>query len=540
MYSYLRAALIGLFMVCTLPAEAQLVDQMLSVQAATTSVGKLSDKTTITRTHEQDIWSSRTFAVTSSEVCNAKNPTSIGIANGGTGVTNVEVVNAKGEIAITWEFGQGIPASSFPYSTFEVDLANTSSLPEIILGAVFTLSTNVTDITIGYPGIRVRSSGSSSQKTIPFKFRAAAPSLLEDRSTAIRSITLRFVPRSACDSTFAIQSVRLSPHSGNKNKSKSKARSAPSGTGGPDPVSTAVAVATAKPNPCEADPTVGDQIQECQDRHERSAAECATWKCDCQPSADGKSFHITSSTTTLDETIGKACTSFICGPGQGRCTEFAECIPSQFYGYDNEFIGASADGLVFRGGHNNPMEMSCFNVKQLPHGRQLCSMTIKQFEEAFLASMMPGAPCELGPRSMGVCDHTGLCVPDLTGDSFCKEKDNCTVCSPAGVSPKRICWNKKCSTEEDAAREICIAEVSQSSNQFCKPCVVTVARNSAGSCGTTMIRTNTPDRRSGIKVSMDTTRCLQRGLEGVCRAGGCDLSNAVPTPAPVAAGTPAK
>jgi hypothetical protein len=537
MLVHLRAVLIGLIIFYASPLQAQLVDQMLSVQAATTSIGKLSDSTTLTKGHEQDAWSSRTFTAKASEVCEPGRPSSIGIANGGTGITDVDVRNAKGEVSITWVFGGGISASNFPYSSFEVDIVNSSTIPEIVVGAVFTLSTDVTDITVGYSGVRVPSSLSSVGKTVPFKFRAASPALFKRSSTIIRSATLRVVPKSGCDSALALQLARFAPRNGAVIKRKEKPRGGGSGRNVAGPGGTAIPTETAKPNPCEENASVAEEIRRCEEDANRRASNCATWECHCFPTLDGRSYSITASTASASDaqTVGKACLNTICGGVPSRCTDWAECIPEQFLDFNNPFIGVSADGVTFRGS-NNPLDPECFNLKLFPNSRQLCTMSIEQVEQAFLASMMPGAPCELAPGTVGACDNTGVCVPDISAAYFCKDKVDCTPCGAAG----HLCRKGACLSLAEAQRQLCESTgFPKGGHGICSPCFAMFSLNADGSCGTGVIA---PDKKRG--VSMEGASCTRlnenhTAVKGECRAGVCDLYHAVPTATPTPGGTPA-
>jgi hypothetical protein len=536
MQSFIRIASLLVTVLCAIPVQAQRLDQMLSVQAATTSVGRNADSTTLAAAQGQGLWSSRTFAAKASQSCVAGSPSAVGLASGGTGITNVDIRNAKGEVSITWNFGKGIPAARLPFSAFEVDVVNTSQVAEIAVRTVAILSTNVTDITIGYPGVRVDRKISPHGKVVPFRFENASPALLNHPSTVIRSLTLRLSSPVTCDTSFAVQSARFIPRTADKSKSRSSgkaSRASANGDDGPPVEGTAVVVKTPAPNPCEEDPTVPDQIRACEERHNFIAAECASWKCTCSLAPDKKSYYISASTgwsgSSSSDPTGKTCTNNVCGGIPGKCSDFGECVPAQFYGYDNPSISVGAEGVSYR--LNDPqttMDSDCFDERKQPQATQLCSMTIAQVEESFLASMTVGAPCEISPGKSGVCSNFGQCVPDVNATYFCRDQVDCTPCGAKG----NLCWRRECLSLQEASRKLCEdTSIIGGGRGVCSPCFAMFKINSDGECGTGLMA---PDMRG---VSMDGASCIRyRGtdtLRGQCLNGQC-APRPQASPSPVA------
>lgn len=534
MESFIRTALLIVMSLCALPAHAQLLDQMLTVQAATTSAGRNSDSSTIAAEQGQGLWSSRTLAAKASQSCVGGTPSVVGIANAGTGITNVDIRNAKGEVSITWKFGMGIPAARFPYSAFEFNLVNTSRSEEVAVRVVATLATNRTDITIGYPGVRVSRSLSPQGKSVPVAFEDAAPQLLKHPATVIRSLTLRLSSPSECDASFAVQLARAASRTLDKSKSRGngKARRASSNVeDGPPAEGTVAVTATPAPNPCDEDPTVPEQIRACEEKRNFIAAECASWQCRCVPSPDKKSYFISSSSgwSGSDDKTGKTCTNNLCGGIQGKCSDFGECIPAQFYGYNNPSISVGAEGISYR--LNDPqtnLDTDCFDEKKHPQGRQLCDMTIAQVEELFLATMKVGWPCELSNGKTGVCTNTGQCVPDVNATYFCRDQVDCTPCGAKG----NICWRRECLSLKEASRKLCEdTHIIGGGRGVCSPCFAMFKINSDGECGTGLLA---PDKRG---VSMDGASCERfRGKEifkGQCQSGQC-VTQPVASPSPSA------
>lgn len=538
MLQCIRAAIIAALSLFALPAGAQLIDPMLSVQAATTSVGRAVDSTTIAAQEGQGFWSTRTFTAKNMQTCAPGSTSAVGIANGGMGITNVEIRNARGEVRITWNFGQGIPAGRFPYSGFEVDLVNTSQVTEVALDTVAVLSTNVTDITIGYPGVGLARKLSPKGKTFPFKFYNSAPSILKDSSTVIRSLTLRLSAPSVCDASFSVQLARLVPQMGGKSKSTGIAKGGRSSirneASAPYPQETAVATQRPPTNPCDEDPTVPDQIRECEEKRNFVASQCASWKCQCISKPDKSGYFISSSTAwSGSSSKGKTCTNNVCGGIEGRCSDWGECIPTQFDGYENPFIDITAEGISFRLS-DNQISSDCFDENKQPRGPQLCTMTSKQVEDLFLSTMKVGAPCELTPVKMGVCDNYGQCVPDVTADHYCDDQVDCAPCGSKG----KICWKKKCRTLEEAARLLCESTgLSYGGRGVCSQCYGMFKIHPDGTCGTGLLA---PDSRG---VSMDGASCTRyqdkRVLKGMCRDGQC-IPGGSPTapPGPTPGRTP--
>lgn len=529
---FFRSALFAIALLWALPARAQLLDQMLTVQAATTSAGKGSDSSTVRAQSAQELWSARTFAVSTSKSCVAEGRSAIGIANSGTGITNIEISNARGEARITWSFGSGIPAARFPYSAFEVTLVNTSRVADSKVAIAAVLTTNVTDLRIGYPGVRVDRKLSPAGKVVTFTFDSASPSLLKHPATIIRSLTLRLSSPTTCDASFAVHSARLVSLPTEKSKPKRGGTADRVPTEENDPFgrqssSSASSSSSTPPttNPCDADPTVPDQIKRCEDEHHFVTSGCSKWECSCLPSADNKSYFIVGASAGWDngseEMDGKTCTNNVCGGVPGTCSESGECIPSQFYGYNNPSISIGAEGISFwtrRSGTDLTRE--CFDRRQHPSGKQLCDMTVAQVEQMFLASMKVGAPCPLSGDKIGICSNTGQCVPDASGAYVCKNKVDCSPCGQSG----NICWKKECISRQDASRKLCeTTHLRGGGFGICTQCYAMLKLNPDGVCGTGVLA---PDPRG---VSMDGATCSRyqsnQLLKGQCADGQCVLQS---------------
>lgn len=528
MRSFFQSFLLAVTTFCALPAQAQILDQMLTVQAATTSVGRSIDSTTTTSRPGRELWRARSFSATTSQSCAAGKPAGVGIASGGGGITNIDVRNSKGEVSITWSFGAGIPAAAFPYRAFEVNLVNTSQEAEISVRTVAVLSTNLTAITIGYPGVRVDRKLSPKGRIVPFKFESAAPELLRSPSTVIRSLTLRLSSPAACDTSFAIQAARFVPQTVDKSKRKtSEQKSRVSPLAGDSLSSQGSSTSSNGPikNPCEEDPTVPAQIRECEETRNLFAGECMKWECSCVPERDNKSYFISSSNVLTDGDSdlppGAPCTNKVCGGIPGKCSNYGECLPSQFADYYNHSINIEYDGIGFR--RDDPqtsVATDCFDHKKFPEGAQLCNMTVPQVEALFLASMKVGARCRLDGGKTGVCSHQGQCVLDVNSASYCKDRDDCAPCGQTG----NICWKSECLSRQDASRKLCESTHTRDGGKgICGQCFARLDVNSVGTCGTGV---RAPDARG---VNMDGASCSRyqdgRAMKGQCQAGSCVLTS---------------
>ncbi len=520
MQCFLRTALFVAASICAFPIQAQPLDPMVAVQAATTSAGKGADSTTTISKPGQGLWSSRTFLARTAQACVVGKPSAMGIASAGTGATTIDIRNARGEVSITWNFGSGIPASRFPYSALQVALVNSSGAPDIYVGAVAVLSTNVTPITIGHRGVRVDRNLSPGGRIVPFKFESASPPLFKNPSIIIRSLTLRLSSPATCDTSFTIHSVRLVPRAINKSKSKGSNNTAgviPDEGETSSPRSASFSSNDSSSNPCDEDPTVPAQVKKCEDDHNFIAAECAKWECSCVPSRDRKSYDISASTawSSSDSEVktGKTCTNNLCGGVPGKC-DFGDCIPAQFYGYSNPSIAVGVDGVSYKlGDSQTELSWECFDGKNRAKGSQLCDMTVAQVEEQFLASMKVGAPCELSPGKKGVCSNFGQCVPDVNSTYYCKDKIDCTKCGKAG----NLCWKGECLSLEERSRKLCEAtHIRGGGVGVCSPCYATFDEKPGVGCGTGV---QAPHLRG---VNMDGATCSRPGLkQGTCSGGQC-------------------
>jgi hypothetical protein len=524
MHRFLKPLVFAFCCLCALPARADFLDEMLSTQVATTATGKAVDSTTIPAPQGKGTWSSRTFTADGTSRCSSGKAPSVGIASAGTGIANVEVKNSRGQVTITWRFGNGILMSEFPYAGVAFDLVNTSSNPEIKVRTVATLATASRGFTLGYPGVRVAQKLSPIGKTVPFNFQKSSPMLFSDPTVIVRSITLTLSAPSTCDTSFGIQNVTWLPRSGVRAKVPPKS----SGRGKNKNVSfSSSSTSSSEPpstNPCDEDPEVPEKIRQCEEKRNSIASGCAEWKCECSPSLDRKTYYINASSylSGRDQT-GNSCSNNTCGGGAGRCTDFGECIPAQFFGYDNPSISIDADGVSFRQGKpETRMNMDCIDVSKLPRGTTMCDMTIAQVEAMVLNSITVGAQCELSPEKKGVCSNTAQCIPDVTSDTYCGDQKECAPCGTPGSG--NICRGGKCLTIQEATRKLCEATAVQGGygGGICSQCYAMFKLNADGACGTGLLA---PDRRG---VSMDGAACYRRGISrGLCRSGAC-----VPTTPP--------
>jgi hypothetical protein len=520
MQSLFRTAFLVVASFFAFPVQAQLLDQMVAVQAATTSAGKGADSTTKISKPGQALWSSRTFSAKTSQSCVVGKPSAVGIANGGAGTTTIDMRNAKGEVSITWNFGSGIPASRFPYSALQVALVNSSGAPDIYVGAVAVLSTNVTPITIGHRGVRVDRNLSPGGRIVPFKFESVSPALFKNPSIIIRSLTLRLLSPAACDTSFTIHSARFVPRTIDKSKSKDSDKvagvSTQEGETSSDQSSSSSSGAPSA-NPCNDDPEVARQVQKCEDDHNRRAGGCAKWECSCLPTRDRKGYDISAIAVSGYEP-GQTCTNNLCDEAPGKC-DFGDCIPPQFYGYSNPSITIGVDGVSYQlGDPQTDVSWQCFDGKNRAKESQLCDMTVAQVEEQFLASMKVGAPCEISPGKKGECSNLGQCVPpDVNSTYYCKDKVDCTKCK-AG----KLCWQGECLSLQERSRKLCEAtHIRGGGVGVCSPCYATFDEKPGESCGTGV---QAPHRRG---FNMDGATCSRPGLkQGTCSGGQCVAAGA--------------
>lgn len=523
MHTFLKPLIVALCCICALPARADLLDPMLSTQVATTATGKAVDSTTITAPRGKSPWSSRTFTADGTSGCSSGTAPSVGIANAGTGTTNVEVKNAKGQAIITWRFGGGIPMSELPYAGFSFDLVNTSSNAEIKVRTVATLATTSGELTLGYPAVRVSQKPSQRGKTVPFNFQRSAPTLFNDPSVVVRSLTLTLSAPSMCDTSFGLKYVSWLPRGGLRAKTTPK--SLPPGKSKSAPSSSSSMSATEPPNPCEVDPEVPQKIKECEESHNFSASGCSTWKCKCSASSETKTYHIIAlGSSKGGHEPGNSCSNNACGgDGSGRCSDFGECIPAQFFDYDNPSISIDRLGIVFsQGNPETAMNVACIDQSKKPRFPDLCRLTIPQVEAMVLNSITIGAQCEISPEKKGVCDNTAQCIPDVTSDAYCSDQKDCAPCGTPGSG--NICRGGKCLTIQEATRKLCEATAVQGGygGGICSQCFAMFKLNPDGTCGTGLLA---PDRRG---VSMDGAACYRKGISrGLCRSGAC-----VPTTPP--------
>ena len=515
MFRCLLLAITALVVFAT-SAQAQLLDQMLTAQVATTGANKAIDTTQTKAPAGEKLWDTRVFRAQSSGACAPGNSSSISLATIEPGRTHVDVRNTRGEVAITWRFGPGIPASELPFSGVEFSIVNQTRKSELILSTSTVLNTSAIPLSSTRTGIRVPNTLPAAGKTISVSFLDLAPRVLKSGSLLVNSLTMTLSVERGCDALFSIQNVMLLP----RDTSGAKRRDLPGMT---EATPTVESPETSQGNPCVTDETVPQKVAECEADAQRRGSSCATWKCECVPDTKTNTYFISRSSATLGSSDGKECVNHICGNQPGRCSEWGTCIAPQFYGYEHPLYSIS-DTVGFSI-TTNSIDLDCINNKRIPTSEQLCSLTPTQVEQMIAGSVVVGAPCDLTKGLKGVCDSTGRCVPDTKADYYCKSNVNCTPCG----APGNICWGGKCLTKAQASFQLC-----QSTHYFntgrgiCKPCFATFNLNKDGSCGTGIISS---DPRG---VNMDGATCWRDygQVRGACLNGQC-----VARPTPFATAT---
>ena len=517
MCRFLLSAIAALTFAVT-TAHAQLLDQMLSEQVATTGASKTTDTTQIKAPPGDKMWSSRVFRAQSREVCRAGNPSSVSLATTEPGRTQVAITNAHGEVSITWRFGAGIPASELPFTGFELSLLNQTPKSDLTVSMTAALNTSAISLSSTRNGIQVPSTLSPQGKTISVSFLDIAPRVFKSGSILVDSLTVSLSVEGGCDALYSLHSVTLIPRAESGAKTSKRVARAGIVEGTP----TIEGTETPQQDPCAADETVPQKIAECEADAQRKGSSCATWSCECVPDRLSNTYFISPSSVSLASSEGKECVNHTCGDQSGRCSDWGTCMPPQFYGYEHPSISISDTvGFTIT---TNSINLDCVNNKRLPSSEQLCSLTPTQVEQMVASSIMFGATCELTQALKGICDPSGRCVPDTKADYYCKSNVDCTPCG----APGNLCWRGKCLTIAQASFQLCQQTHYFSSGRgICKQCYATFRLNRDGSCGTGIISSDTRG------VNMDGASCWRDNgrLRGTCLDGQC-LSRPTPESSP--------
>ena len=523
----LSFVLVLLALLCPALGSAQPVDPFRVAQSVTTAVGKGEDSTKVSAGKGNRTWSTRSFTAQTTKVCRSSKPSFVGLASTGAGTADLVLMNAQGKVSITWDFLKGASLSSVEQIEFDVVAGKESASALSDLFFTATLQTGSSQVTV----TRTEYNGStrlpSTERTLSFNFKDAAPALF-GASDTVRSLTVEVESRSVCEVNIGLQSVRSLSSSRAKARSAGrvgKAEAAPDDEAVPVEAGTPVATPTPQVNPCDEDPSVPDQIRWCEERLNFQASGCQEWKCTCKPNYKKNTYRIFSTSSwSGDGSVGASCKNNMCGGAPGRCSDFGECIPAQFYDWKHSHIGVSADGVVFSG-FDNQVDSDCFDLKKFPTTRQLCSMTPDEVERAVSGSIVVGKQCDLSENSKGVCDQQGKCVPDPSADYYCRDKGECTACGDG----TKMCWLGKCLTYEEAEVKVCKDSGRQNVGRgICQQCYVLFTPNKDGTCG---IGVWANDARGVIMDGAACTRTVN-GITsaGTCRGGECVLRQATPTP----------
>lgn len=521
MFRCLFSSLIALFVFAN-TAHAQLLDQMLTEQVATTGANKAIDITQIKAPSGEQTWDTRVFRAKSSGTCVPNTPSSISLATIEPGRIYADVRNTRGEVSITWKFGAGFTASELPFSGVEFSIVNQTPKSELTMSTSTVLNTSAIPLSSTRTGIHVPSTLSPQGKRISVSFLDLAPRVFKSGSLLVNSLTISLSVESGCDALYSIQSVTLTP----RDKSWGKTSKRPGRLGIVVATPTVESTETPQQDPCAADETVPQKVADCEADAQRRGSSCATWSCECVPDTKTNTYFISRSSASLGSSDGKECVNHICGDQRGRCSEWGTCIAPQFYGYEHPLFSIS--DIVGFSTSPNAIDLDCVNSKRLPTSQQLCSLTPTQVEQIIAGSILVGSTCELTDQLKGVCDPSGRCVPDTKADYYCKSNVNCTPCG----APGNICWGGKCLTKAQASFQLCQStHYFNSGRGICKPCFATFNLNKDGSCGTGIISS---DPRG---VNMDGAKCWRDNgrLRGACLDGEC-LAN--PTPLATATAMP--
>lgn len=520
---------------CPALGSAETLDPFRIAQSATTVVGKGADSTKVSAGKGGHEWSTRTFTARATKVCRPSAPSLVGLASAGTGTADGVLMNAHGKISVTWLFPKSAPVSSL--ARIELDLVAGKESASVLSDLLFTatLHTQSAKVSVRRSEYKVSRNTDSTERTISFDFKEAAAALFAT-SEVVRSLTVEVESRSACDVSLGLKTVRSLPSPRLNAKSRGRVGKAEAASDEDDfPVEAGTPVATPTPqvNPCDEDPSVPDQIRECEERANLLASGCQEWKCTCSPNFKDNTYRIFSTSSwSGDGSAGASCKNNMCGGAAGRCTEYGRCIPAQFYDWKHPHIGVDADGIVFKG-FDNPLDTGCFEWKKFPTTRQLCSMRPDEVERAVSGSVVVGKQCDLSENSKGVCDQQGKCVPDPSADYFCRDKVNCTQC---GSGTGNICWNHKCLTYEEATFKVCESTsfFGGSGRGICGPCMA-FFNIKDGTCSASVISRNPSSRREHDPpiVSMDGASCRRTETRGEGARyqynGRCENGACVPT-----------
>lgn len=414
---------------------------MLYEQAAATSPGRSRDETSLRPPIKAEVWTSREFVAESINPCDPAKSSVVGIASGTPGKTNATVNNGRGQVRVTWSFDGSVNSQNLDFSLFEIDIINLSSKPVPTVAATAVLETSRGTFSISHRKLSLPAKPSATGNTVSFDFARLTPAPAHDSAVTVRSLTFSIDTRQECDASFALQMARVGEK---RTRPKRKTDTL---------IDTPTASPTEGPttNPCDEDPTVSDQIKECEEKENRRRGGCVEVTCRCVPRSVGSGYSIVPHSAwkgSIDEMDGKPCVNYACGGAPGRCSISGECGPPQFHGFRHPYF--NFDGSVtFK--NVDGLAVECFDITRKPSPKQLCLMTPKQAVEAMFASVLVGSSCEMSEGIHGICVARGTCIPDKRADLYCTDKVDCTSCGEKGS----LCRKGKCLTYEQAARQLC-------------------------------------------------------------------------------------
>ena len=512
MCRFLLSAIAALTFAVT-TAHAQLLDQMLSEQVATTTAGKTTDITRIKAPQEEKLWNSRVFKAQLQGVCAVEQPSSVSLVTTEPGRTQVAIKNAKGEVSITWHFDTGIPASELPFSGVELSLLNQIPKSHLTVSMSAALNTSAIPLLSTRKGIQVPSTLSPQGKTLSVSFLDLAPRVFKVPTIVVNSLTITLSVEGGCDALYSLQSVRLIPRANFASTTPKRSTRVDTVEATPTIESTQILPL----DPCMEDERIPYKIRQCEAEARRRASSCATWKCECVSNMVSNTYDIIPVLHYFGRSEENSCVNHICGDQPGRCSDRGTCMAPQFHDYKHPSISLS-DTIKFLG----PGE--CVDKKRLPSSEELCSLTTTQLDQRIATAIKVGSSCELTRGVQGVCDQSGRCAPDSKADYYCKSSVNCTPCG----SPGNMCWRGKCMTVAQASFQLCQqTHFFNSGRGICKQCFATFQLLKDGSCGTGVISS---DPRG---VNMDGASCWRDNgrLRGTCLDGQC-LSRPTPEASP--------
>jgi hypothetical protein len=537
--------ILSLCFLCPGHSSAQVIDHLLGTQAATTAVGARGDTTTTMGSNAQDRWSTRTLSVTTSGSCVSAAVGNSGVAIAGDGALAVENRNSKGVATVRWTLKDqellGLLLKNVRLA-LEIAPGLNSAASAGRIPSQLSIRANLAfgrDRGLTHER-KVFVPTNHESKTVIFSLQPLTTAgFISKTRQAVRTLSLSFEELTGCDGSFYVRNIRFistPPTNSKRRMADSQSQSERDGSaplpGQSFPASQTVAPEPSPPpNPCETEEARRVLAEVC-DGLNRLRSSCGKEICKCNPDFRDNTFSISQSHTVDEAQVGQQCHNLICG-APGICSEEGYCEPAHLVGLSSPIFDVKSGVFSFKGLNSR----DCIDrEKRTPTVEELCRMTAENIDQAVRATFKIGKPCVDYDGNNGVCNEDGKCLPPVRLEPTCSDKSDCGLCSRVGETPRKICWMGKCVPEHVAARDLCTNQVSQDSDKFCLPCVVTLSRNSAGECGTTIFRTLTPDRRRGVKVYMDATSCEKQGVKGECRLGTC-LTPGRPLAPPTAAAT---